>query len=70
MNKARELIYELRGIPDKCWACERSYQHEQLEPEEGGVWWCRGCIEKWEKRYELHWGAGSPITEGGEDGTD
>jgi len=46
---ARELLYSLRGVPAKCDFCDKEVSHEQLEPEEGGLWYCRECFDRWEK---------------------
>ena len=65
-NSMRELIVSLRGKPDKCFACERTVasgelSEDDLEPEEGGAWWCHSCIERWETKHGESWAAGRPF---------
>ena len=50
MLAVRYLIYQLRGgVPDKCDFCGEKYFHWELDPEEGGLWVCHQCQQRWEE---------------------
>lgn len=45
----RKLLYALRGVPAQCDFCHAVTEHYKLEPEEGGLWVCHECLERWER---------------------
>lgn len=57
----RELLYELRGVPETCSYCKRSFPADDLVPDEGGLWSCHQCIKDWEAEHGVHWEDGSPL---------
>lgn len=42
----RELIFMLRGMPEKCDYCDEKDPNE-LNPLSGGEWACNACLDSW-----------------------
>ena len=56
MNPIKQSLSDMRGDPSMCDFCEAPKTLEELEPEEAGMWVCRGCQERWEREEAVRGG--------------
>jgi len=59
----KQDIADWRGVPNEkieCFSCQKLKTLDELEPEEGGVWWCHDCIKIWEDKNDCYFADGQP----------
>lgn len=46
----RDALIAIRGgLPPKCDFCSKKVDPDTLHPEEGGLWVCEDCLQRWER---------------------
>lgn len=50
-DDVKQMLVDLRGgLPEACDFCKTPTEPADLHPEEGGLWACITCINRWEEQ--------------------